>query len=167
MNKNKKMSDQTKSLLIRMWVAGMVCLFVAWTPIGGGEAETNAFVFQMIFMLALFLFITNIIIVNPVIRGMFKTKLDINVYFNQSPLLRSLKNLSHFAKMVIITLLIWLSYILINIVLGWMGFSSPNDRPMIMLEPITFGLLYGFYYYIIEAITYRFYLMKQPKEQRQ
>lgn len=166
MEKSKKVSDQTKSLLIRMWFAGIVCLFVAWTPIGGGEAETNAFVFQMIFMLALFLFLTNIIVVNPVIRGMFKTKLDYTQYFSQSPLLRSAKNLGHFAKMACITILIWASYILINIILGWMGFSSINDRPIIMLEPITFGFLYGLYYYIFESIQYRIYLAKQSKESK-
>ncbi len=160
----KRMSDQTKSLFIRIWVAGMVCLFVAWTPIGGGEVESNAFVYQLIFMLAFFLFLTNLIVVNPIIRGMFKTKLDASVYFNQSLLLRSLKNIGHFAKMLFITILIWGSYVLINLVLELLGFSNTSGKPLILLEPISFGFLYGLYYYLTEKVSYLIYKTKMPKE---
>lgn len=158
----KRLSDQTKSVLVRMWFAGMVCFFIAWTPIGGGQAETNAFLFQMIILLSLGLFLTNLTIVNPVIRGMFKTKLDRKAYYGQNVLIRSGKHLLHLFLMGGIVTIIWLSYVVINIVLAYMGLSSTTGRPIIMLEPITFGILYGFYYYLIESITYK-YLPKGSK----
>ena len=162
MPEKKRLSDQTKSVLVRMWFAGMVCFFIAWTPIGGGQAETNAFIIQMIILLSLGLFLTNLTIVNPVIRGMFKTKLDRKVYYSQNVLIRSGKHLLHLSMMAGIVTIIWLSYVVINVVLAFMGLSSTTGRPIIMLEPITFGILYGFYYCMIESVTYK-YLPKGSK----
>ena len=152
-NLKKRISDQTISLLIRMWVAGMVCLFVAWTPIGGGEIESDDFLFQIIAIIALFLFLSNILIVNPVIRGMLKTRIDKKAYYGKSVLIRSGTHLLHFAKMLAITILIWLSYILINYILGLFGIVDPYGRPVLMLEPISFGIMYGLFYLLFDKLT--------------
>ncbi len=160
-----RMSDQTKSMLVRMWFAGIVCFFIAWTPIGGGQAESEVFLLQMIIMLSFGLFITNMIIVNPVIRGMFKTKLDFKLYFEQHLLYRSFRHIGHLITMVFITTLIWLTYMLINLGLLALGFSNTTDRPLIMLEPITFGLMYGLYYFCIESMIHKLKVHLLPKEQ--
>ncbi|MBN2504640.1 MAG: hypothetical protein JXB20_04785 [Bacilli bacterium] len=144
---NKKNKDEIIALFLRMWVAGMVCLFVAWSPIGGGENESENFLFQMIFFLALALFITNMIIVNPVIRGMFKTTLDSKAYFAESVWVRSIRHLMHFGKMLVITIGIWCIYIIIDSLLGLIGITDPYGRPVLMLEPISFGVIYGLLYF--------------------
>lgn len=149
----KRISDQTKSILVRIWFAGIVCFFIAWTPIGGGQAESEVFLIQMIILLSFGLFITNIVIVNPIIRGMFKTRLDKPTYYSQPVFIRSGKHILQLFIMGLITTLIWLTYVLFNTLLLFIGFSNTTGRPLLMLEPITFGILYGFYYYAFERIT--------------
>lgn len=148
----KTVRDETIALLIRMWVAGIICLFVAWSPIGGGEDESDSFIFQMIFFLALFLFIANILVVNPVIRGMLKTTLDVKSYYAQSVWKRSFAHLLHFGKMILITVGIWGMYIVIDVILGWIGLADPYGRPILMLEPISFGVLYGLLFFLFTKI---------------
>lgn len=157
MENKKKLSDETKALFIRMWFAGIICLFVAWTPLGGGENESNSFIFQMIFMLAFGLFISNLLVTNPIIKGLYRTHLDnISNYFNQSLFKRVLKHFLHFIKMIVIVILIWLSYILINKFLILIGFEEVNEKPLLMLEPISFGLLYGLYYFLLNKLVMLF-----------
>lgn len=159
------MKDQTIAVLIRMWVAGMICLFVAWSPLGGGEMEDDRFLYQMVFILTLFLFLSNLLVVNPVIRGMLKTRLDQKSYFGQPLWKRTWLHLVHFGKMLVITLLIWGSYIVINYVLGWVGIQETSGRPVLMLEPISFGILYGLFYIAIDLVTDKITSLRKPKEE--
>lgn len=162
--KIKDWSDETKALLIRMWAAGAVALFIAWTPVGGGEIEGDAFLFPLIFMLALGLMVFNTIVINPVVKGMFRTRMDKRKYLDTPLFDRVIKHLLHFVEMVFIVILIWLSYALINITLGLFGVYGANGRPFIMLEPITFGLLYGLYFSVIDKIKdYSYTRLKNKK----
>ncbi|MCK7488600.1 MAG: hypothetical protein MZU97_26215 [Bacillus subtilis] len=124
----------------------MVCLFVAWTPLGGGEIESDGFLVQLIGLLALFLFLANQFVVNPIIRGMLKTKFDPKTYFDQPLFKRLMHNLLSFLRMLVITIAIWAIYVAINLSLDAIGFGNPSGRPSLMLEPITFGIFYGFLY---------------------
>src|SRR5690554_2635 len=142
--KFKDWSEETKLLLFRIWFAGAVALFIGWTPIGGGEIEDPTFVYQMVFMLSLGLFITNLLVVGPVSRLMFDTPSK-NRY--EEPVIkRILENILHFFAMILIVVLIWLSYYGINTFLEIVGLSSSGNLPTLMFEPFSFALLYGLYF---------------------
>ncbi|MFA5720507.1 MAG: hypothetical protein WC939_05565 [Acholeplasmataceae bacterium] len=157
MNKPKKpLYEELKALLIRMWVAGMVCFMVAFTPLGGAEGADDIFIVRLIFLLALFLFLANRFIVNMVIKGAFATRLDILKPHKDKPIwLKVLSNMTHFIIMVVITICIWLTYVLINVIIENMGYKS--EVHMLMLEPFSFSLFYGMYfslfYFPITAIA--------------
>jgi hypothetical protein len=160
----KPNKDLTIAVLIRMWVAGMVCLFVAWTPLGGGEIESDGFIVQLIGLLALFLFLSNQFVVNPIIRGMLKTKFDPKVYFDQPLVKRLAHNLSAFLRMLVITIMIWGIYILINMGVDALGLANPSGRPSLMLEPITFGIFYGFLYLFLDWVESKVTRLLQKEE---
>lgn len=151
----KDWREETKLMLFRIWFAGAVALFIGWTPIGGGENPSPTFIYQLIFMLALGLFISNILVVGPVTRLMFNTPRK-NRY--EDPVIKKiLENILHFFAMIFIVILIWLSYFGINSLLELIGLSSSGNLPTLMFEPFSFALLYGFYFaigkFVLDKLT--------------
>ncbi len=154
----KPVYEELKALLLRMWFAGMVCFMVAFTPLGGGDIEDNIFIVRLIFLLALFLFLVNRFIVNMIVSGAFRTRLDLLKKHKDKPIwLKILSNVIHFLIMVLITVFIWLTYVLINIIIEAMGHES--DLHVLMLEPFSFSLFYGIYfslfYFLVTEIVKR------------
>ncbi len=146
----KDWKDQTKVFLFRIWLAGAIAFFIGWTPLGGGENPNAFFVYQLIFTLALGLFITNMLIMGPVKKMMFNLP-NKNRY--QAPLFRRIiANILHFMAMVLIVVMIWLSYAGVNQVFGFFGIYGPNGLPFIAFEPFTFAALYGLFFAIGERI---------------
>ena len=139
----KDWKEETKVLILRMWMAGAVMFFMAMDAIGGAYQDGIGWFIRIISLLVVGLFLTNLFIVNPVERMMFNVHNNAKKHFEKNLLIRFTKHLIHLVHMLIIVLLILLSYMLINQLLFVMGVGNPEGRPPLMFEPFSFGFLYG------------------------
>jgi hypothetical protein len=134
--------DGAKICLFRMWVAGAVCFFGAWGR-GGAETVGAAYSLDLITGLIFLLIISDIIIVRPVVRNMFKVK---SVKPEKQSALKIIgAGFLRFMKTTTIVVTIVLSYYVLNVLIIAI-FSLDSDSVPLPLEPILFGIMYGVYF---------------------
>ena len=128
-----------------MWAAGAVCFFAAWGRTGA--TETNAFFpLELIFSLILLMILGDMLIVNPVIR-LASGKRALGEAKSNSAFL--IGGLLHAAKVIFIMLLIVTTYYFLNVLII-RTFNLDTQSVPVPLEPLLFGIMYGFYYLFLE-----------------
>jgi hypothetical protein len=135
-----------------MWAAGAVCFFAAWGRTGAEEASMQnvgaAFSFNLIAGLIAIMVLGDILIVNPVIRlAGGKRAFDTQ---DKKPLMFFLDGFLHVIKVMALVLLIVQTYYFLNVLCIRM-FKMDESAVPVPLEPFLFGILYGFYYLIIDT----------------
>jgi hypothetical protein len=139
-------SDETKANLIRFWGVGAVCFFIAWgTPFGASSLPID-----LIFFLAVGIAVANIVVINPVIRGMLHTTLDRN-YMDTTVMEKVWSRLKEFFQSLFIVIIIFITYQVINIGIIAIFNVSSNTVPL-PTEPILFGIFYVIYYTLIRKL---------------
>jgi hypothetical protein len=137
--------DSFKILLLRMWVAGAVCFFGAWGR-SGAENVGSAYSLDLIAGLVVLLILCDTIIVNHIIRSVFK-QYDTGggdgkkawTFFNA---------FLHIIKIVLVMVLIVGTYYALNVMFIHL-FDLDAQAVPVPLEPILFGILYGIYFTLL------------------
>jgi len=157
MTNNQKIRNPKKEkfieLMIRWWGAGAVYFFIGWGT-GLGSLEDP---FDFIFILGLAMGLTTIVILNPLIYGMFDIeRKDGELYnkkYNERTIMENVfVRMSEIVKAMIIVLLIFILVNVINIILI-QALDLASDSVPFPGEPITFGIMYCIFYYMIRFLT--------------
>ena len=61
--------EEIKASLVRLWFAGLVCYLVLW-----GSSVSNDFL-DLLLLLPLAHFLCDVLLTNPIVRAVFKTRL--------------------------------------------------------------------------------------------
>jgi len=138
--------------LFRMWAAGAVCFFAAWGRSGPQDSEMDnvaaAFSFNLIGGLIAAMVISDILIVNPVIR-MASGRRAFGEEKKGAAFVLSLP--LHIVKVTAIMMLIVGTYYLLNVFFIRVFALDASSVP-VPLEPILFGVIYGLYYLLFDII---------------
>lgn len=131
-------TDYKITRVIKWWLAGAVYFFIAW----GTQAGSYDYIYDLLFMLALFLFLAMRFIYMPIVDNMFD--LQTEAYGSKTIRYRVMNNLLNFLWNFVAVLLIMLTYNLLNIALIKL-FGLPIDTILVPGEPILFGVFYVTY----------------------
>lgn len=165
--KNNKLSirnpkkEKIIEAIIRWWGAGAVYFFIGWGT--GLGAQSDAFDF--IFILGAVAGLVTIVVLDPLIYGMLDIerkdgKLYNKKYFERTIFQNVFVRSSEIIKAIVIVIFVFLTYNLINIFLITLLDLTSESVPL-PGEPITFGIFYiGFYY----LIRYLIRFIKNKKE---
>ena len=138
---------EIKVTLFRMWAAGAVCFFAAWgrlAPEEPGDLFSMSVMVSLIFLMV----ITDMLIVNPVIRLVSGKRL----WGDEKPGWRLfLKTPLNIIRVTILVLLIVQTYYLLNVFFIHV-YGLDEDVVPVQLEPILFGFMYGLYYFLYNLI---------------
>ncbi len=146
--------------IIRWWGAGAVYFFIGWGTNLGAKSDPLDF----IFILGVTLGLVTIVIIDPIIYGMLDIERKDGQLYNKKYHERTIMQnvyirFSEILKGILISIFIFLSYNLINLMIIQLFSLSSEDIPLAG-EPITFGLLYIAFYYLIR---YMLRLLKKKK----
>lgn len=119
--------------IIRFWVAGASCLFLLW----GSKIGSQSLV-DIVFFLSLILGVIEMFVLTPLINHIEK----VEKAKNQSVMAGVGHRLLVFAKTFLIIILLMITYYLFGKIGQGFGFSNFTFP----VEPISFGLLYMFYF---------------------
>jgi hypothetical protein len=150
LSKKRFFTEERLANIFRWWSASAVYYFVGWgTGLGGQDT-----VIDMVFFLGLAIGITEMLIVNPVIRHMFRTSEFLN-FRDKSLKQRVLYRLGTILRSMFLVILIVITYDVIN-VMAIALFSLHPDQVFLPGEPILFGIFYVVFYGLLRQILVRF-----------
>ncbi len=152
----QRIPDKVKIAFLRFWLIGLIYYLIGW----GTELGMHDNPFDLIFVLALVIGACMIILFNPIINKMFDIERNgyfINKKIEERKIYQGvILNLLEFFKCLLITILIYLTYQLINTCL--MNVFNTKNVPL-QGEPIIFGLLFTLYYELISFIRDKILLL--------
>ncbi len=155
-----RFSDRTKIAFLRFWFVGLIYYLVGW----GTDLGLNEDPVDFIFVLALISSAAIIIIFNPICHYMFDIERN-GIIMNKEIQNRKiyqgvLFNLFEFVRCLLVTVLIYLTYELIN-----MAFIHLTNADYLILqgEPILYGVFFTLYYEIFTSIRNKILFLFQSK----
>lgn len=160
MNKDDKkpflarINDKYKIAFLRFWFVGLIYYLVGWgTDLGSKDNP-----YDLILVLAIVIGVGHILLFNPIINKMFDIERNgkiINKKIEERKVWQGVCiNLLEFFKCFLITILVYLTYELINYILISILQISKIPVPG---EPILFGLFFSLYYQLINFIRDKIY----------
>jgi hypothetical protein len=153
--KKKFFTEKKIEFLIRLWFAGAVFFYIGWgTPLGRNST------FDFLFVLAIGLFVVEMILVNPIIRMVLNVP-GTKRTFDDKLFKRVGKRLAHFLRASLITVLIYFTYSIINLTAITI-FGLEKEAIVLPAEPIIFGLLYVLFHYLIKGIINNMVRVSKP-----
>jgi len=156
-NKTLKIRNPKKEKLIeaiiRWWGAGAVYFFIGWGTNLGAKSDALDFIFILGVVLGLF----TIIVIDPIIYGMLDIERKDGQLYNKKYHERTIMQnvyirFSEILKGILISILVFLTYNFINMAIIEI-FSKSSESVPLAGEPITFGLFYIAFYYLIRFIV--------------
>lgn len=156
-----KINDNVKIAFIRFWFVGLIYFFVGW----GTSLGQNDDPLDLIFVLSLVTAAGHLFIFNPIIYKMFDVQrngLFVNKKYNERSIFQGvIYNLLEFLKCVFITILVFLTYQLINYLL-----VDVLKMSQLGGEPILYSIFFTAYYSLISFISSKLALLfkKNRKE---
>ena len=69
--------EEIKASLVRLWFAGLVCYLVLW-----GSSVSNDFL-DLLLLLPLAHFLCDVLLTNPIVRAVFKTRLNLQKKYGE------------------------------------------------------------------------------------
>ncbi len=147
-----KIPDGVKVEFFRWWFVGAICFFIAWgTNLGNKEDP-----FDLIFVLALVISFGHMLIFNPIVYGMFDIKRNgkiVNKKINERKIWEgSLLKMFDFFQSFVTSLLVYVSYILINRLILEVAHLDGSRLPF-PVEPFGYATLFLIFYLAISFIV--------------
>ncbi len=149
-SKKRFFNEERMANIFRWWCASAVYYFVGW----GTNLGRQDTVIDMVFFLGIAIGITEMVLVNPVIRHMFNTKEFANFRKKSLKERVTYRLVTIFKAMLIVTLVV-LTYDIINI-MAIALMSLPTDQVFLPGEPVFFGIFYVLFYSLLRSVVARF-----------
>ena len=157
-----RINDNVKIAFLRFWFVGLIYYLIGWgTNLGESDSP-----FDLIFVLSLITAAGHLFIFNPIMYKMFDVQRNgifVNKKYSERSIFQNvICNLLEFFKCVFITILVFLTYQLINYILIDLLKLSPLGG-----EPILYGIFFTLYYSLLSLISdkcIKFYRNKKGKE---
>ncbi len=144
--------EEIKAFLVRLWFSGVVCYLVLW-----GSNVSNDFL-DLMLLLPLAHFVCDLIIVNPLVRGFFKTRLSLQKKYSQMNSFQRIKIwLYTFAEDGVAVLITIGIYEGINRLIIFIANLDKTAVPF-AVEPFGYAFIFTLVYYFFYWIKYRFVL---------
>jgi hypothetical protein len=163
-NKQLKIRNPKKEkfveAIVRWWGAGAVYFFIGWGTGLGSQSDPLDFIFILGFVAGL----VTIVVLDPLIYGMLDIErkdgeLYNKKYFDRTILQNVYIRSIEIIKAMIIVIFVFISYNLINMLLIQLLNLSDTIVPL-PGEPISFGILYIIFYYLIRYVVRLFKKIK-------
>jgi len=154
---NPRIRNRKKEMIleavIRWWGAGAIYFFIGWGTGLGNQTDPFDFVFILGVATGLF----TIAVLDPLIFSMLDIERKNGTLYNKKYYERTIvQNISlrsvEIFKSLFIVILVFFTYNFINIGLIKL-FSLPVDRVPLPGEPITFGLFYALFFYLLRWVS--------------
>lgn len=142
--------EEFKGLLVRLWFHGLICYLVLW-----GSSVSNDMLDLMI-LLPLAHFICNAILVHPIIRACFKTRLNMEKkYRDLKSYQRILSWLYAFLECFLTVLIVIGIYEGVNRMIIAIGKLDKSAVPF-PVEPFGYAIIYTLIFYVFYFLKYKF-----------
>lgn len=147
MTRSKKFfTDERIALIIRWWAVGAVYFFIGW-----GTNLSQRGIIDFAFFLGLSIGIFNMLVVNPVIRMVLKTKAT-KGYMETSIKDKVIGRMTEIVKSILIVVLMTYIYNIANTLLIALLGLGEESIPL-PGEPITFGIIYILIWSLINGLV--------------
>lgn len=144
--------EEIKALFVRLWFNGLVCYLVLW-----GSNVSNDMV-DLLTLLPLAHFICIWILINPIIKACFKTRLTLEKKYKEMKSFQRIKMwLYSFLECVLTVLMVIGIYEGINRSVIYFAKMDKTAVPF-PVEPFGYAIIFTAIYYIFYFIKYRFVL---------
>lgn len=147
MKEKKFFTDQRLANIFRWWTVSAVYFFIAWGT-GLGSQST---IIDLVFFLSVAIAIFDMLIVNPVIGHMFKTRSKL-ILIGEPLWYRVRYRLIYIFKTMLIVILVAIIYNIINITAISL-MELPSDMVVLPGEPILFGIFYMIFYDLLDKLV--------------
>lgn len=144
--------EEIKAFLVRLWFSGLVCYLVLW-----GSSISNDFL-DLLLLLPLAHFICDMLLINTIIRAIFKTRLSLQKKYSQMKSFQRVKVWVYsFVEIFLSVLIVIGLYEIINRLVILIGGLDKLSVPF-PVEPFGYAFIYTVTYYIFYFIKYKFML---------
>ncbi len=144
--------EELKALFVRLWFNGLVCYLVLW-----GTNVSNDSI-DLLTLLPLAHFICIVVLVNPIIKSCFKTRLILEKKYKEMKSFQRIKMwLYTFLECFLTTLIVIGIYEGINRGIIYLGKMDQTAVPF-PVEPFGYACIFTAVYYIFYFIKYKFIL---------
>ena len=144
--------EEIKGLLIRLWFAGLVCYLILW-----GTNSSKDYL-DLILFLSIAHLASDLIFSNNIIKGMFKTRLQLMKPYKEMKSFQRIKMwLYSYVENVICVLGVIGIYQLINIIIIKARNLESTAVPL-PVEPILYSIIYMIIYCPLYFIKFKFVL---------
>lgn len=139
-------TDKRIALIIRWWAVGAVYFFIGW-----GTNLSQRGIIDFAFFLGLSIGVFNMLVVNPVIRMVLKTK-ETKRYMDFTVKEKVMGRLGEILKSIFIVIIMIYIYNILNTVIIDL-FSLGEESIPLAGEPITFGIIYMLIWSLINGLV--------------
>ncbi len=144
--------EELKALFVRLWFNGLVCYLVLW----GSNVSNDTL--DLLTLLPLAHFICIVVLVNPIIKACFKTRLNLEKKYREMKSFQRIKMwLYSFFECVLTVIIVIGIYEGINRSIIYFAKLDKTAVPF-AVEPFGYGCIFTAVYYIFYFIKYRFVL---------
>lgn len=158
----QRIPDGVKSGFFRWWLAGAIYFFIAW----GTDLGMKKDPLDLVFVLGIVTGVAHIFIFNPIVYGMFDVKRNGKIinkkYYERTIMQNVLLNLGEILKCLVLTILVVLTYELLNTIIIAATNSSTNTIP-VKGEPFLYASFFIVYYQIFEVVKNLIYRLIEKK----
>ncbi len=144
--------EEIKASLVRLWFAGLVCYLVLW-----GSSVSNDFL-DLLLLLPLEHFLCDVLLTNPIVRAVFKTRLNLQKKYGEMNSFQRVKTWVYAFLEVFLTIAIVIGiYEGLNRLIILIGGLDKSSVPF-PVEPFSYAFIYSVVYYLFYFIKYKFML---------
>ncbi len=144
--------EELKALFVRLWFNGLVCYLVLW----GSSISYDTL--DLITLLPLAHFICNVVLINPIIKACFKTRLTLEKKYKEMNSFQRIKMwLYSFLECFLTVLIVIGIYEGINICIIYFTKLDKTAVPF-PVEPFGYALIFTTIFYVFYFIKYKFVL---------
>lgn len=144
--------EEIKACVVRLWFAGLICYLVLW-----GSSVSNDLL-DLLLLLPLAHFLCDVLLANPIIRSVFKTRLNLQKKYGEMNSFQRIKIWVYAFLEVFLTVAIVIGiYEGLNRMIIAIGGLDKTAVPF-PVEPFSYALIYTLVYYLFYFLKYKFML---------
>lgn len=144
--------EEIKACLVRLWFSGLVCYLVLW-----GTGISRDFL-DLLLLLPLSHFICDLLLTNPIIRAVFKTRLNLQKKYKEMNSFQHIKIWLYTYLEIFLSVLIVIGiYEGLNRLILMISGADKTTIPF-PVEPFGYAFIYTLVYYVFYIIRYKFTL---------
>ena len=144
--------EEIKAFFVRLWFSGLVCYLVLW-----GSGVSRDFL-DLLLLLPLAHFICDLLLTNPIIKSVFKTRLNLQKKYSEMNSFQHIKIwLYTYLETFLCVLLVIGIYEGINQFILMITLADKTSVPF-PVECFGYAFIYTFVYYIFYFFKYKFML---------